>query len=148
MDFVRVTKIFSFEAAHILQNYDGLCKNIHGHSYELHVTVGGRPLNDSQSPKNGMVIDFSILKKIVNEKIVVPLDHALLVNSASPELFVKNLQQYNETTTIVPFQPTSENLIIYIAKTLSLSLPENVTLLSLRLYETATSYVEWFKEDN
>jgi 6-pyruvoyltetrahydropterin/6-carboxytetrahydropterin synthase len=65
MTKIRVTKFYDFEMAHALWNYDGLCKNIHGHTYKLYVTVMGVPCNDSDDQKNGMVIDFGDLKRIV-----------------------------------------------------------------------------------
>ncbi len=64
---IRVTKEFPFEMAHVLWNYDGPCKNVHGHSYRLFVTLSGYPSDDPLNPKNGMVIDFSDLKKIVKK---------------------------------------------------------------------------------
>ena len=66
MERIRVTKEFHFEAAHFLPGYDGLCANLHGHSYRLLVTLRGEILKDATSPKNGMVIDFSVLKGIVD----------------------------------------------------------------------------------
>lgn len=84
MTFVRITKIFRFETSHRLHNYDGPCRNIHGHSYELHVTVGGKPEADKDSPKVGMVLDFSVLKKIVAGKVIRPFDHALLLSEREP----------------------------------------------------------------
>ena len=62
---IRITKEFKFETAHALMGYDGLCKHIHGHSYELLVTVIGHPIEDESNPKLGMVMDFGDLKKIV-----------------------------------------------------------------------------------
>ncbi len=70
MPTVRVTRIFRFEMAHALWGYDGLCKNIHGHSYVLKVTVAGSPITDPDDRKLGMVIDFGDLKRIVNKQIV------------------------------------------------------------------------------
>ena len=61
---VRVTKEFTFEMAHALWNYDGACKNIHGHSYHLFISIIGEPLQDEDNPKFGMVIDFKDLKLI------------------------------------------------------------------------------------
>ena len=61
---IRITKQFNFETAHALYGYDGLCKNVHGHSYKLYVTVIGDPIDDTNHKKNGMLIDFSDLKKI------------------------------------------------------------------------------------
>ena len=58
---IHLTKIFRFEAAHALMGYDGRCRNIHGHSYEMRVTIKGNPIMDDNSPKNGMVMDFGDL---------------------------------------------------------------------------------------
>ena len=81
---IRITKIFTFETAHVLYNYDGKCKNMHGHSYKLFVTVKGTPINDINNVKNGMVVDFGDIKKIVKEEIVDVWDHAVLLNALTP----------------------------------------------------------------
>lgn len=148
MNFVRVTKIFSFETAHFLLNYDGLCKNIHGHSYNLNVTLGGKPLSKSGNPKDGMVIDFSLLKNVVKETIVDPFDHALLVNNNVPKQILNQLSNTTERLVILPFQPSCENLIVYFAERLHKAFPEGIKLLKLKLYETSSSYAEWCYEDN
>jgi len=70
MNNIRITKQFSFETGHALYGYDGKCKNVHGHSYKLYVTVIGQPISDTNNVKYGMVIDFGDLKKIVKEEIV------------------------------------------------------------------------------
>ena len=70
---MRVKRIFDFEAAHVLPNHPGKCKDLHGHSYRLVVSVDG-PLD----PKTGMTIDFGDLKKIVIEHALVKLDHTYL----------------------------------------------------------------------
>ena len=84
MPVVRVTKIFRFEMAHALWGYDGLCKNIHGHSYVLKVTVSGTPIEDQEDKKLGMVIDFGDLKRLVNKYIVDIFDHSLILNEKAP----------------------------------------------------------------
>ena len=84
MTKIRITKKFDFEAGHALFGYDGKCKNIHGHSYKLFVTVIGEPINDSSHIKNGMVIDFGDLKTIVNQEIIKPFDHSVIFNNQSP----------------------------------------------------------------
>jgi len=145
---IRVTKQFSFEMSHALLNYDGLCRNIHGHSYKLQITVAGQPLRDSESPKDGMVIDFSILKKIIQLQIVSPLDHSLMINENAPTDKLSELGQMYERHHVVPFQPTSENMVVYIAEKVKPLLPEHIELFSVRLYETSNSFAEWFAEDN
>ena len=70
MSKIRITKQFTFETGHALYGYDGKCKNVHGHSYKLSVTVIGTPIDDQANVKYGMVIDFGDLKKIVKEEMV------------------------------------------------------------------------------
>ncbi len=148
MPKIRVTKRFHFEMAHTLYEYDGLCRNIHGHSYILEVTLIGEPLNEPKHPKDGMVMDFGLIKELVKTQIVTRFDHALIVNSLIPEKQQELLKQTNERFLVVDFQPTSENMVIYIAEILQQHLPSGVNLFSVRLYETATSFAEWFASDN
>ena len=148
MDKIRVTKEFRFEAAHALMGYDGPCKNVHGHSYELSVTVIGSPVSDTASAKLGMVMDFGDLKKMIKRNIVDPFDHALLLNAEVPQ---NGLQKSGEPFTnvvLVPYQPTSENFLIDFAKRIGELLPNGVKLHNIRLRETSSSYAEWFADDN
>ena len=148
MPKIRVTKRFHFEMAHTLFEYDGLCRNIHGHSYNLEVTLLGDPRNEPGHPKDGMVLDFSELKEIVKSCIVSRFDHALMVNRLVPEEQKNLLKKTTDRLIEVGFQPTSENIAAYIAEILQQHLPAGVTLLSIRLYETVTSFAEWFASDN
>lgn len=148
MSIIRVTKEFHFEMAHALLGYDGLCKNIHGHSYKLLVTLKGKPIQDANSPKIGMVIDFSDLKKIIKDNIVEYYDHSLLLNKNTPIETQVELKKSYDKVYFTDFQPTCENMVIYIAQKLQPLIPNNTELFSIRLYETATSYAEWFAEDN
>ncbi len=144
---IRLTKEFSFEMAHALDGYDGKCRNIHGHSYEFKVTIIGTPLNDEQSPKNGMVMDFGDLKKIVKEVVIDKYDHALMLkrSDASQKLIG---QQYAHRLVLVDFQPTCENMLAFFADEISQRLPQNIQLHSLFLRETPTSFAEWYASDN
>lgn len=147
MPIIRLTKEFTFEMAHILEGYDGPCRNVHGHSYRLLVTVIGSPNTDTADPKLGMVMDFGQLKKIVRTKIVDRFDHVLLVKSDSELLKQCNMLSLGKIEP-VDYQPTCENLLIHIADLISVELPKNIRLHSLKLHETATSYAEWFASDN
>jgi len=148
MPKIRVTKRFHFEMAHTLYRYDGLCSNIHGHSYNLEVTLIGEPRNDPGHPKDGMVMDFAELKEIVKSKIVNRFDHTLMINRLVPEEQVALLRKTSNRILITNFQPTTENIAAYIAGILQQHLPENITLFSIRLFETVTSFAEWFASDN
>ena len=148
MSKIRVTKEFRFEMAHALWNYDGACKNLHGHSYRLFVTVIGKPINDEDSPKKGMVLDFGDLKKIVNSAIIDKFDHAVVFSSKAPTKKLFFTEQMFEKFEIFPFQPTCELLVADFADRLKPLLPPEIKLYSLRLYETPSSYAEWFASDN
>ena len=145
---IRVTKEFNFEMAHALWNYDGPCRNVHGHSYKLFVTLSGVPVSEHGNPKNGMVIDFTELKSIVRKEIVNVFDHSVVVSrqfdKEKTDLFTKMFGN----TVIVDYQPTCENLVADFAVRISGNLPSGVNLHSLKLYETATSYAEWIASDN
>jgi 6-pyruvoyltetrahydropterin/6-carboxytetrahydropterin synthase len=145
---IRVTKEFSFEMAHVLWNYDGPCKNVHGHSYRLFVTLWGYPENNPDSPKNGMVIDFSDLKTIVKKEIVSVFDHSVVLNDRLNKDKTELFKKLFGNTVLVNYQPTCENLVTDFAKRIGPFLPSAVKLYSLKLYETATSYAEWFASDN
>lgn len=142
---IRLTKEFRFEAAHFLPGYDGLCANVHGHSYVLRVTVRGRAGSDVRSPKVGMVLDFSILKPIVEGEVVRPLDHSLMVRSDQREVLAALSGRFRLVQ--FDFQPTCENLLPWMAERVARRLPAHVELVGLRLNETATSYAEWFASD-
>lgn len=147
MPRIRLTKEFTFEMAHILEGYDGPCRNVHGHSYRLSVTILGSPINDKTHPKYGMVLDFGQLKSIVKTKVVDRFDHVLLVKSDSELLKQCNLLSLGKIEP-VDYQPTCENLLSHIAQIISQELPKEVKLHHLKLHETATSYAEWYAEDN
>lgn len=146
MPVIRLTKEFSFEMAHFLPGYDGLCRNVHGHSYLLKVTVAGEPSADESSPKLGMVMDFSDLKRIVNEEVVGRLDHSLMVRRGSVPRELSAV--ITERLVEVDYQPTCENMLADFAARIGRRLPAGVRLAALRLNETATSYAEWRAEDN
>lgn len=146
---IRLTKLFSFEAAHALEGYDGACREIHGHSYKLYVTVKGEPVADERDPKFGMVMDFGDLKRIVNEQVVKPFDHAFVLRrTESNRRLYEQLRDRFERIVLLEFQPTCENMLAEFARRIQRNLPERVKLHALRLHETESSYAEWFAEDN
>ena len=143
---VRITKKFKFEMAHALHGYDGLCKNIHGHSYKLFVTVKGKIKNEKGNAKDGMVLDFDVLKSIVKPEIINKYDHSLVLNANSPHSEI-DLSAF-EKVFFLPYQPTSENLVADFALKIKSKLPKGVELTKVVLSETATSFAEWNSQDN
>ncbi len=149
MSKIRITKQFTFETGHALYGYDGKCKNVHGHSYKLSVTVIGTPIDDRNNVKFGMVIDFSDLKKIVKEEIVDQFDHATVFNQTTPHIeLAHELKSRGHDVILVNYQPTSENMVIDFAQRIAARLPKNIQLFSLKLQETETSFAEWHASDN
>ena len=149
MSNIRITKQFSFETGHALYGYDGKCKNVHGHSYKLSVTVIGKPISDNSNVKFGMVIDFSDLKKIVNEEIVDVFDHATVFNKNTPHVeLAAELENRGHHVILVNYQPTSENMVTDFAQKIKNRLPADIKLHSLKLQETDTSFAEWYTSDN
>lgn len=147
MNKIRLTKEFNFEMAHALFGYDGACKNIHGHSYNLSVTFIGEPITDKSNPKCGMVVDFSVMKTIV-KPIIEELDHATLLNAETPHKELANENSLFGKLVLVNYQPTCENLLIDFASRIKKELPPDLKLHHIMLRETPTSYAEWFAEDN
>jgi 6-pyruvoyltetrahydropterin/6-carboxytetrahydropterin synthase len=145
---IRVTKEFPFEMAHVLWNYDGPCRNVHGHSYRLFVTLSGVPIDEPGNPKNGMVIDFTDLKKIIKKEIISIFDHSVVVSERFDTERLDMFKKLFGNTVVVNYQPTCENLVMDFADRIARHLPERILLHSLKLYETANSFAEWYSSDN
>lgn len=145
---VRLTKLFTFEMAHALYNYDGKCKNIHGHSYKLEVTILGYPTNKPGDAEDGLLMDFGDLKTLVNKEVVDVFDHALVMKKDYSLELNTILADNFERLIYVGYQPTCENLIVDFANKIKVSLPNEVSLHHLVLHETATAYCEWHASDN
>ena len=134
------------EMAHALYGYDGLCKNIHGHSYRLWVTLRGPVLDDPGHEKDGMVLDFGLLKRLVKPHIIDKYDHSFVLNANSSHANI-DLSAF-EKVYLLPYQPTSENLVNDFVSIIKNQLPENIELYKVVLSETANSFAEWCLDDN
>jgi len=128
--------------AHALHRYDGACANIHGHSYRLEVTITGDIITDKNHPKCGMIMDFSDLKHCVQTAVLNDFDHALVLNAVGAENFLP-LQKQFENIIFVDYQPTNENLLTDFAQRIKTKLPNGVSLVRLKMYETNASFAEW-----
>ena len=134
--------------AHALFGYDGPCKNIHGHTYHLSVTLIGTPLQDASHVKLGMVADFGDLKAIVHKAVLEEFDHALVLNDEAPYSKSEVISNEFEKVILVPYQPTCENLLLHFVEKLQGLFSEDMQLVSMRLEETPTSFAEWNVSDN
>lgn len=146
MSTIRITKEFKFEMAHALVGHNGPCKNIHGHSYKLKVSIRGKVKNGTNDADEGMVVDFTIIKNIVDKLIVKEYDHSLVLWDKMN--INKSQFDFMNKLILVPFNPTCENLLMHYAGLIKNELPATLELTYLLLRETPNSYAEWFIEDN
>lgn len=148
---LTATKEFTWDMAHMLENHEGLCINLHGHTYKMLVTVS-RPVKgpslQTAGAALGMVMDFKRLKEIVREELIDDLDHATMINEYSHDAVEEELysllRRHDRKIYRFPGRPTAENMCLEFFNILSkaLYLKEGVVLQALRIYETPTSYAE------
>jgi len=153
---VTATKEFSWDMAHMLTGHKSLCKNLHGHTYRMLVTVSriqedvissDLPESDDNKSSEGMVMDFQQLKAIVQSLIVEKFDHALVVNSAISSGFENAIRSLANSFGLkmveLPYRPTAELMAMNFFEELEVALKQRgIALIKLRLYETPTSYAE------
>ena len=132
-----VTKTVKFDAAHVLTNHQGLCKNLHGHTYRVDVSV-----TQPDGSGKDMVIDFKDLKAIANEVICDRFDHAFVYNTASGgECEIAAVVEKNGMRTVaIPFRSTAENLARHFYESLKPRIPG---LSAVKVWETADSCAEY-----
>lgn len=135
---ISITKKIEFEAAHRLSNYPGPCREIHGHTYKLEVTVTG-PIDSNTD----MVMDFKELKKILQKAVLDPFDHALILKESEEnrEIF----SGYSGKITWMETEPTAERMIQWIFSQIKKELPTSIGLVDLTLHETSGSFASWRK---
>ncbi len=132
---MKIAKEFRWEMGHRLPFHEDKCINLHGHSYKMSLELEG------SLDKNGMVLDYYELKKLVNP-VIEELDHSFLVYDEDKEL-IEVLRKLNSKHTVVGFQTTAENICNYFLEKIKKSgLPENISSLKVRIYETETAYAE------
>jgi 6-pyruvoyltetrahydropterin/6-carboxytetrahydropterin synthase len=110
--------------------------------------VKGVLCNDNASPKKGMLIDFTDFKKLIDEHIINVWDHALMIHQDNDPDLLYALRNNYEKVIVVPFQPTTENMVCELSALIKKILPLNLQLFSLCLYETEKSYAEWYAHEN
>ena len=135
LKMITVTKTVKFDAAHVLTDHQGLCRNLHGHTYRVDVSV-------AQEADGDMVVDFKELKKVANEVICDRFDHAFIYNTTSAgEVEIAGVVEKNGMRTVaIPFRSTAENLAKMFYGELKLRIPG---LSSVRVWETAESCAEY-----
>lgn len=157
---VRISKRFTFEAAHRLQHHNGKCRNLHGHGYKVEAVIEG-PLQENHplvqgvdedplgvhNPSEGMVLDFGLLKKWWTN-LEYELDHVTILEVGDPLIAALNSAGKEGTSiTLMPFPPTAENIAGWILQDLQDWLvarvwPEGFVTPKVRVWETESSWAE------
>lgn len=139
---MRITKQYSFEAAHRLEAHEGKCRNLHGHSYRVQVEFAGNV--NTAGPSSGMVVDFGDVSKILNA-IIFEVDHKFLCahdNENTP--LADALKGREEVVLDIPTS-TAENLVEWFAIRIQQFSWDPATLESVTVWETATSSATWVR---
>ena len=134
---ITVTKTVRFDAAHILTNHQGLCKNLHGHTYRVDASA-----SQGENDRKDMVIDFKDLKAIMHAAICERFDHAFIYNteSAGEREIAAVVEKNGMRTAALPFRSTAENLARHFYETLKPLVPG---LSRVKVWETADSCAEF-----
>ena len=135
-----ITKTITFDAAHILTNHQGLCKNLHGHTYRVDISVAGDESTD-------MVVDFKELKHLAEGAICERFDHAFIYNTESKgECEIAAVVEKNGMRTVaIPFRSTAENLAKYFYGLIKPLVPAPSALRAITVWETAASSATYFE---
>jgi 6-pyruvoyltetrahydropterin/6-carboxytetrahydropterin synthase len=134
---ITATKTVRFDAAHVLTNHQGLCKNLHGHTYRVDVSV-----RQAENDSSDMVMDFKDVKSICGEVVLSKFDHAFIYDetSAGESEIAAVVMKNGMRATALPFRSTAENLAKWIFDALKVRIP---CVHSVRVYETADSCAEY-----
>ena len=137
-----IERSFDIAMGHRLSKHKGNCKNFHGHNYEISVGVRAKYLD-----KNGMVLDFSELDKIV-KTFLKRFDHCLVVNSDDKiyDKMSKTLLQHDMKVIALPYEPTAENFASEIYRYVASQLPPDVKIDYVTVFENKRSKAVYYEE--
>lgn len=140
-----ITRKLEFDAGHRIPNHESKCRNVHGHRYVLECTVTGKIVDTSGHSSEGMVVDFSVLKQLMNDLVVEPWDHAMLVWQGDKHLLGALSQLWQHKTVTLPVIPTAENLAKLAFEALAPALASyGLRLTHVRLYETPNCWADCY----
>ena len=147
---ISITKVVEWDMGHRVPQHVNKCKNPHGHRYRLEASIAGDVCQDSSSAEHGMVKDFYEVKQILRKKIHDVLDHNFMIyeGDALMHAFFSSEEAKDLAVTIVPFIPTVENIVMWCYTQLRDEFPPQMRIHKLRLYETPTSWADYWPDTN
>ncbi len=143
---LTITRKLEFDAGHRIPDHNSQCCNLHGHRYVLEITLTGGVVEQDGQPDNGMIMDFSDVKKLANSALVDVWDHAFLVyeKDTAVRAFLDSLP--NHKTVVLPLVPTIENLTTIAFDILKNAFADHfgtgLTLHKIKLFETPNCWAE------
>ena len=143
---ISITRRLEFDAGHRIPNHDGQCRHLHGHRYAIEVTLTGEVADHPGKANDGMVLDFGDIKRLTNQYVVEPWDHAFLVAKEDTGLvdFLNSIP--NHKTVVIEHVPTVENLantaFALLEPVFAKAFGGSLQLSSLRLYETPNCWAD------
>lgn len=145
-----ITRRLEFDAGHRISTHNSQCRHLHGHRYAIEVTLSGNIITDEGVAEQGMVMDFSEVKRIAKKVLVDKWDHAFLVYSGDT-LIMNFLQSLEDHKTVVfDSQPTAENLALAAFRILDKAYSDNygnqLRLARVRIYETPNCWADAIRD--
>jgi 6-pyruvoyltetrahydropterin/6-carboxytetrahydropterin synthase len=145
---ISITRRLEFDSGHRIPNHDGQCRHLHGHRYAIEVTLTGVIADHPGKPDDGMVLDFGDIKRLTNQYVVEPWDHAFLVAKEDAGLVEYLNTIPNHKTVVLEHVPTVENLASTAFRVLQpvfeKAFDGRLKLASIRLYETPNCWADVF----
>ena len=143
---ISITRRLEFDSGHRIPNHDGQCKHLHGHRYAIEVTLTGEVADHPGKADDGMVLDFGDIKKLTNQHVVEPWDHAFLVAKEDQGLVSFLATLPNHKTVIMEHVPTVENLanaaFAILQPVFAKAFGGRLELSAIRLYETPNCWAD------
>ena len=143
---ISITRRLEFDSGHRIPNHDGQCRHLHGHRYAIEVTLTGEVADHPGKADDGMVLDFGDIKRLTNQYVVEPWDHAFLVSKEDEKLVAFLASLPNHKTVIMEHVPTVENLanaaFAILQPVFNKAFGGRLELSAVRLYETPNCWAD------
>ena len=147
---MQITRRLEFDAGHRIPNHNSQCKHLHGHRYALEITLSGDIITQEGVSEQGMVMDFSDVKRIATEQVVGVWDHAFLVYRGDTLVFEFLQTMPGHKTVVLDVVPTAENLALVAFNLLDHAYRDTynnrLTLERVRLYETPNNWADCLRK--
>jgi len=145
-----ITRRLEFDAGHRIPSHHSKCRHLHGHRYAIEVTLSGSIITEAGAAEQGMVMDYSEVKRIANVALVDLWDHAFLVYRQDLDVlqFLQSLDDHK--TVVLDTPPTAENLALTAFRILDAAYQDSygnhLRLEQVRLFETPNCWADAIRD--